>query len=223
MTILAQDLINDIAAELSDPQHVTWSPDEHLSYLNAAVRRVCLLRPDASSDVVSFQLAAGTKQSIPAAARRLLDITRNMGIDGSTVGKAITVTDMRSLDLYSPNWHEDTAKTAIDHFMYDEDTPQIFYVTPPVHATTQVHVELKYAENPDILTDAEAENIPIDDVYEPAIRHWMLHMAFGKETDSIESAVTSKLHYQAFHDILGVKTKVDVAYTPSRKEKEGNQ
>jgi len=112
MTILAQDLINDIAAELSDPQFVTWSADELLAYLNAATLRVCLVRPDASSSVESLQLVAGTKQSIPATARRLLGIDRNMGADGSTPGKVITSTDKRSMDLYNPNWHKDTAKAS---------------------------------------------------------------------------------------------------------------
>ena len=221
MAILAQDQINDIASELSDTSFITWSSTELLDYLNAAIRRVCLVRPDAYSDIQPVQLAAGTKQSLPAAARRLLDITRNMGTDGLTAGKVVTSTDQRSMDLYNQNWHKDPAKTAIDNFMYDEEVPQIFYVYPPVHATTAVYVEMKYAQNPPVITDAATTDIPLDDIYEPAIRHWMLHMAYAKETDSRESGSASQLHFKGFHDILGVKSQVDVMYSPSREVKEG--
>ena len=221
MTILAQDLINDIANELSDVNHVTWSSVELLSYLNAATRRICLVRPDASSSVESLQLVAGTKQTIPATARRLLDVFRNLGDDGLTPGKAITTTDQRSMDLYDPDWHTETANIVVNHFMYDEETPNIFFVTPPVHAITQVHVEVKVANNPTVITDTSTENVQIDDVYEPAIRHWMLHMAYSKETDSPTSESDARFHYQAFNGLLGLKIKVDMAYTPSREVKEG--
>jgi len=221
MTILAQDLINDIADELSDADHITWSADELLTYLNSATLRVCLLRPDASSSVESIQLVAGTKQTLPATSRRLLDIFRNMGSDGATPGKIITATDQRSLDLYSPNWHKETAKTVIDHFVYDEETPDTFFVTPPAHATTDVYVEMKLANNPAIITDASAENIQVNDVYRPALEHWMLYKAYDKETDSPHSVSEAKFHFNAFGQLFGLKGSVDRAYSPSREVKEG--
>jgi len=214
-------LINDIASELSDSDNTTWGSAELLSYLNAAIRRICLFRPDASSSTESMQLVAGTKQNIPATARRLLDIVRNLGSDGATVGKAITTTDQRSMDLYNPSWHQDTATTYVNHFMYDEETPDVFYVTPPVHASTQVHIEVKVAVNPTVIADAATENVPIDDIYSPAIEHWMLHMAYRKETDSVDSIAESNFHFQAFNSLLGIKNKVDVVYSPSREVKEG--
>lgn len=221
MTILAQDLINDIAEELSDPDFVTWSSAELLAYLNAATLRVCLLRPDANSSVEAIQLVAGTKQSLPATARRLLDVDRNMGSDGTTPGKIITAVDKKSMDLYNPSWHKDTAKTYVDHFIYSEKTPKTFYVTPPVHATTAVWVEVDLANNPTEITDAAAENVQVDDVYRPALEHWMLYKAYGKETDSAESLADSKFHFQAFNQLFGLKTKVDGAYSPSQEVKAG--
>lgn len=223
MTILAQDLINDIADELSDSGHVTWSAAELLAYLNAATLRVCLLRPDASSSVENMLLVAGTKQTLPTTARRLLDINRNMGSDGLTPGKIITATDQRSMDLYNPTWHTDTAKTSIDHFMYDEETPDVFYITPPAHATTNVYVEVKLANNPAIITDAAAENVQINDVYRPALEHWMLYKAYGKETDSAHSVAEAKFHFQAFNQLFGLKGQVDRAYSPSREVQEAKQ
>jgi len=221
MTILAQDLINDIAVDLSDTNFVTWSAAELLTYLNAGTLRVCVNRPDASSSVENLKLVPGTKQNIPSTSRRLLSINRNMGADGVTPGKIITTTDQRSMDLYNPNWHKDTAKTAIDHFMYDEETPDTFFVTPPVHAITSVYVEAKLANNPTKIVDAATENVQIDDVYRPALEHWMLYKAYEKETDSAQSISDSRFNYQAFHDLLGIKVKVDVAYSPSREIKDG--
>ncbi len=221
MTILAQDLINDIADELSDSSFITWTSDELLAYLNSATLRVCLLRPDASSTVESIQLVAGTKQTLPATSRRLLDIFRNMGDDGATPGKAITSTDQRSMDLFNPNWHKDTAKTSVDHFMYDEETPDTFFVTPPVHATTDVYIEMKLANNPAVIADASTENVQVNDVYRPALEHWMLYKAYDKETDSPHSVAEAKFHFQAFNQLFGLKGKIDVSYSPSREVKEG--
>ncbi len=221
MAILAQDLINDIAEELSDTNFITWTSAELLTYLNSATRRVCLLRPDASSSVESIQLVPGTKQTIPTTSRRLLDIVRNLGADGATVGKAITTIETRDMDLYDPNWHKKTAKTYVDHYMYDEETPDVFFVTPPVHAITNVYIEMKLANNPLVLTDSATENIPVNDIYRPAIEHWMLYKAYDKETDSENSVAEAKFHFQAFNMLFGQKYKVDLAYSPSREAKAG--
>lgn len=221
MTILAQDLINDIADELSDETFITWTSAELLAYLNSATLRVCLLRPDASSSVEAIQLVAGTKQTLPATARRLLDIFRNMGADGATPGKAITSTDTRSMDLYRPTWHKDTGKTYVDHFMYDEETPDTFFVTPPVHTTTAVYVDMKLANNPTAITDSATENVQVNDVYRPALEHWMLYKAYDKETDSDHSVAEAKFHFQAFNQLFGLKGKVDNQYSPSREVKDG--
>ena len=105
--------------------------------------------------------------------------------------------------------------------MYDEKTPDTFFVTPPVHATTAVFVEMNLANNPNMITDASTENVQINDVYRPALEHWMLYKAYDKETDSAHSVAEAKFHFQAFNQLFGLKTTVDATYSPSREAKEG--
>lgn len=214
-------IVESIAKDLSDISYVTWSKIELTEYLNSALRRICLARADASSAVETVKLVAGTKQSIPASSRRLLDIVRNMGSDGTTAGKVITSVDMNSLSLYRPSWHTDTAKTAIKHFMYDDIVPKTFYVTPPVHATTNVYVEIKVSKNPVEISNVETDAISIEDVYEPAIRHWMLYRALSKETDASVSIQEAAMHMAAFNEVLGIKGKTDLTFSPSVETQEG--
>jgi hypothetical protein len=211
----AIDLVTGVAEELDDVSYVTWSKAELTNYLNSAQRQVALVRPDASSEISNLTLVAGTKQSLPSTARRLLDITRNMGSDGSTPGKPVRAIEEVSLDLYRPGWHSETGKTAIKNFAYKEETPRDFYVYPPVHATTTVIVEARLAVNPAEITDVDNDAISLDDVYEGPLRNWMMHLAYSKETDSIESRTLAARHEQSFYNSLGIKTKVDVGFSPS--------
>jgi len=76
------------------------------------------------------------------------------------------------------------------------------------------------ANNPTMITDAGTENVQVNDVYRPALEHWMLYKAYDKETDSASSLAESKFHFQAFNQLFGIKTKVDYVYSPSLEMKE---
>lgn len=217
----AIDIVNDIAQELTDPLFRIWSKGNLTDYLNSAQLLITEIRPDASSDIVNLTLIPGTKQVLADTNRRLLDIVRNMGADGDTPGKPIWAIDEPTLNTYRPKWHSETGKTVIRNFVYDEKVPKSFYVYPPVHATTAVIVEAKVAKNPKIVTDVDVDAIALDPVYEIMIRHWMLHMAYSKETDSMESRSLAQFHFKAFAGLLGVDTKTIRDYTPSAEVKRG--
>ena len=216
----AISIITDIASELNDTDYVVWSQNDLGGYLNAAQRQISLVRPDASSSVTNLTLVAGTKQTLPSTARRLLDIVRNMGT-GSTPGEPIRVIDEDTLNLYRPTWHTDTDSTTVENFVYDEKTPDTFYVYPPIPSSPAVLVEAKLSINPTELTDFDNDNISIDDVYIGPIRHWMMHLAYSKETDSMESRTMAGGHLQAFYAALGLKTQTDGIMTPSVEVKGG--
>lgn len=217
MTILAQDLINAIAAELSDETFVTWTEADLTGYLNSALRQLVLVRPDVSSSTENITLNPGTKQSIPITALRLLDIVRNMGADGATPGKPIWSIPEKTLNSYRPTWHSETGKSVIKNFVYDEDEPKTFYTYPPVHAVTTVIVEAKFSVMPAEITDVTVDSIPVDDVYEGPLREWMLYRAYSKETDSTESRDLARQHEKSFYQSLGIKTQVDVKLSPSKE------
>lgn len=218
----AIDIVEEVASELADTSYITWSKSELTGYLNDAQRQIALVRPDASSAVENITLVAGTKQSIPSDARRLLDITRNMGSDGSTPGKPIRATEAETLNLFRPTWHSEAGRTVIKNFVYDERTPDTFYVYPPAHAATTVIIEAKLAKNPTDISDVDNDAISLNDVYISPIRDWMLYRAYSKEVDSTDSRSLAVQHLNSFYQALGVKSKVDVSMSPSIElEQEG--
>lgn len=214
--MLASQLIAAAATELNDDDLITWTQDDHIEFINSAQRQVAVERPDASQTSESIALVAGTKQTIPAGYRRLLDITRNMGADGLTPGKPIIGVDRASLDLANQYWHSATGKTSVQNYTYDEKTPEIFYVSPPVKAGEVVQIEAVFSTVPAEVTDP-ADELAINDIYYNAILDWMLYRAFSVEVDSANSGAMAARHYAAFGNFFDKKYKIDIGFSPSKE------
>lgn len=218
----AIDIVEGVASDLTDPNYRVWTKANLTEYLNSALLAISEFRPDVSSDIVDITLTPGsTKHALPSGHRRLIDIVRNMGVDGATPGKPIWAIDEATLNTYRPKWHSETGKTVIRNFVYDEKTPYFFYSYPPAHATTPVHVEAKVQKNPTLVTDVDNDTVSLDDVWETAIRFWMRYLAYSKETDSMESRSLAAKYLNDFGMLIGVKTNVLRAFTPSAEIKKG--
>ena len=97
---------------MQDNTNVRFPNDELLKFFNDAQKEVVLHRPDAKMVNESFSCANGSKQELPAATLRLIEIVRNVG------GRAVTQVDRKILDETLPNWHETAAGTnKIEHFI----------------------------------------------------------------------------------------------------------
>lgn len=215
--MLAGVITNAVAAELQDPSNVRWSLEKLLGYVNAAQRAVALVRPDATATTVAVQLAAGTKQSLPAGGQRLLKVIRNMGSDGITPGRVVRKTDADTLDRFDPDWHSaNKAKTTVLEYVYDDRTPETFYVNPPVASTSPVYVEISHSATPAEVT-AVGDTLAIDDIYESALRHWVLYLAYSLNVEQ-RNANRAAAHYQGFFNVLGVKIRGDMMVSPNAKE-----
>ncbi len=218
--MLGRPLITSVSGELNDPDFVTWSEADHIANLNSAMKQIVIVRPDAYSIVESLLLTPGeSKHSLSTGSIRLLDVIRNMGSDGSTPGRAIRVIDRASNDLFNRDWHKASkAKTVIREVVYNDKYPRILYTDPPAHGTTAVYIEVAISKSPPGIADADVDTIPIPDVFEQPIRQYMLHLAFAVETESQSSMAKSRAYLQDFYNSLGLKTKVDRAFTPSRDD-----
>ena len=122
------DILDRASIILQDSTNVRFPNAELLKFFNDAQKEVVLHRPDAKMVNESFSCANGSKQSLPAAALRLIEIVRNVG------GRAITQVDRKILDETLPNWHETAAGTnKIEHFIYDPADPKHSMCTPKRH------------------------------------------------------------------------------------------
>jgi len=212
--MLASTIITEVSEQLNDTDFITWTESMLIGYINSAQRAIASVRPDASTVTESFQLAAGTKQDLPAAALRLLEVTRNMGFDGSTPGQSIRGTDYESLSLFNRNWHEAPQATVVNNFTYSEKTPRIFYVDPPADGTRWV--EIHYSVLPANIS-ASFETLALKDIYQNHIVQWCMFKAYSVEADSAISRQRALEHQTTFWNMLGRKFGRDAMYSPSEE------
>lgn len=210
----AVDQYNDELQDDSDYSRIkiaTW-----IRYCNSALRSLVLVRPDSSVKRTSVQLVAGTHQDIPSEGIRLLSIQRNMGTDGLTAGRIITPISTEMMNLTNQTWHNDTAKTYIDHYMLDDENPRTFFCTPPVHAVTAVYVEMEYSWIPTTYA-ATTDTIVVNDVYANPMIAWMLYKAFTVDDEEVNFQ-KGQTHLAEFMNLLQVELKGGLTVSPTKDE-----
>lgn len=219
----ALELVRKVARDLNDyeegREHVRWKEDELLEYLTDAMRAVVLLRPDAYSVTVPVLLATGsTKQSIPADGARFLSIVRNMGSDGQTPGLPVTPVARDDLDAANQDWHAEGFSSVVDHFVYDDTVPTVFYVTPPPQAG--VYVDVSYARIPTNISDTSAE-LPVNAIWAEPLREYIMYRAYTKNDASAEDMAKGERHLSRYYLVLGEEAKAKLVFSPNFHQEPG--
>ena len=135
----------------------------------------------------------------------------------NTNGHAISQIERSMLDQNFPNWHEQAAGVnGIEHFVYDSSDPKNFHVYPKAVAGTH-SIEIVYSVTPlDIVISnfsSSTDQIYLDDVYANCLTDYVLYRSY--QIDSDEGNIQrSAMHYQAFAQSLGIKTRSDAAASP---------
>lgn len=211
-TVTALALYQQAAEILVDRTYVTYLESQLLAWVNDAQRAVVLVRPDAKASRESVSLTPEvSRQTLPAGALRLGGLIRNMGEDGNTIGRAITGPVPREpLDAVSPNWAV-TPGAYVQQYVYEEDAPQYFDVYPPVTGTWYVEAKL-YRVPADVSVSSGA--IDLDDIYAPALREWLLYNTFARDSERTPNYVRAGRHFVNFFQLLGIKTRADLAVSP---------
>jgi|TARA_B110000908_G_scaffold170899_1_gene231867 hypothetical protein len=224
-TIKVIDVISRVEAILQD-SNVRWPRLELQRWINEAYLSIVLLRPDANAKCATFTCAAGTKQTLTASsggfptAIRLLDIKRNLASSSSK--KVVRVVAQSVLDDQRPSWHTETQTASIQHYTYDPRNPKDFYVYPPAASTAQL--EVVYVDTPSAhaLSDSQldpANNntavILVDDIYLGPITDWILYRAYSKDAEHGANEARASAAFQTFNAVVGTKTQVDAAVSPS--------
>jgi hypothetical protein len=216
LAFTASDYITDAADLYGDVDGDRIDSDKWIKYLNASIRALILVRPDAGAQTANVQLVPGVLQTLPATALRLLDITRNMGVDGLTAGKIVTPADRKHLDYSNLLWPAATGDTVIDNFSYDKENPRIYYVTPPAHATTAVYVEMQVAQLPTAVA-LSTDELGINDVFFEPLVQYMLYKAFITDDEGVEFQ-KAMAYMQNFFTLLQVELATSSAAGPEPKE-----
>ena len=214
---LIDDAVDQYNDELQDDddysriKKATW-----IRYCNSALRSLVLVRPDSSVKRTPVQLVAGTHQDIPSEGIRLISIQRNMGTDGTTPGRIVTPINTEMMNLTQQLWHTATAKTYIDHYLLDDESPRTFFVTPPVHAVTAVYVEMEYSWIPTTYTQT-TDVIVVNDVYANPMIAWMLYKAYTVDDEEVNFQ-KGQTHLAEFMNLLQVELKGGLTVSPTKDE-----
>jgi len=210
------DILDRASIILQDDTHVRFPQAELLKFFNDAQLEIVLHRPDANIVNATLSLADGSKQTIPSAALRLVDVVRN------TDGRAITQVSRQILDETLPTWHEKLASSnKIEHYIYDPADPKTFYVYPK--AELGVHsLEILYSAVTATITISDYSTdttvIGIDDIYANAVLDYMLYRAYQKDSEFAGNLQKAMMHYSSFSNAIGIKSQADGALTPTPEQ-----
>jgi len=221
--ITSRSIIDTAKIVIQDETGVRWPDAELLRWLNSAQRQIVLLKPDSSVVVEAVQLVAGTKQTLPDDGVMLIDVIRNLGVDGLTPGRVVKLVPRQILDAQRPNWHTEMANAEVKHFVYDGRTPKTYFVYPP-QPEIPGQVEQARSIAPTDCTLEELDGVPvtggvdsvisISDIYESPLLDLVLARAYSKDSDYAGNGQRSVTHMNAAYQLLGIKEKVEVASEP---------
>jgi hypothetical protein len=219
MTVTVQSIIDRTQVILQDTTGVRWPVvAELVLWVNDAQREIALQKPDATATNTTVTLVTGTKQSIPAAGNRLLNVVRNMSAASSGTGKrAVRLVDRTVIDAQTPDWHDPAATggaahtTVVKHFVYDETNPRNYYVYPGIAGNA--YLEIVYSSNP--ATVAQSGNLSIPDIFANAIMNYVLYMAYMKDAEFAGNAQRAGTHFQLFTASVTGKAQIDTISNPN--------
>ncbi|MBI5520210.1 MAG: hypothetical protein HY916_09135 [Desulfovibrio sp.] len=212
----ASELVVKVARDLGDyesgHEFARWKAADLLEYLTDAMRVVVLLRPDANAVTVPVLLATGsTRQTIPPDGARFLCLVRNMG-DGQTPGLPITPIKREDLDAANQGWHDDAFSAVVDHYVYDDAVPTVFYVSPPPAAG--LYVDLSYARLPQPVPALDSE-IPLSGIWSEPLREYMMYRAYTRNDSSADDLGKGERHLSRFFTVLGEESKAKLVFSPN--------
>ena len=198
---------------LQDESFVRWPQEERLRYLNDGRREMAVLRPDIYATTETLTLVAGTKQVLPLHGFQFFDAIRNIAADGSPCA-AVRVVEREVLDATRPNWHNDPAGP-VRHFVFDERTPRIFFVYPPVAAGQKL--EISHAVEPAelLLANITTDQLSQESVYAGLLADYIIHRAYMKDAEYAGNGALAQQHYQRFLTGLGVGGKRAFTTSPN--------
>ena len=205
--VTVASIIERASTLLNDPGFTRWPKQELLNYCNDAGKAIVLVRPDAHAKHMDFACKAGTAQTLPSDALRLIDVVRNVG------GGAIRYVPRKLLDDSYPDWHSSVGASSISAFTYDDRDPTTFFLYPGPAADVKVDAVFSAVPQSKTLAEVEDANAPatsdLDEIYINPLIDFIMYRAFLKDAEFAANANRSQGHYQAFLQQLGDKTSVD--------------
>lgn len=198
------------------PTNVRWNRlGDLLAHANAAMREIVAAKPDAYVKNVAFQLAAGSKQQLPADGVQFFNVEHNLGANGATPGTAILSASRDFLSRADRNWMV-AVGDAVERYVHDQRDRKVFYVYPRPNGPWQVN--LVYSAVPPAISAANIDAnpaglIPIDDLYDSAIHDYIVGYALLKNSKAGEPGKATYF-LTKFGNFIGRKMAAEASVAP---------
>lgn len=212
-TITAQAIINQAATQLLDNSNIRWTRAELLNWVNLGQKQIVIMAPNATNKVAVYQLASGTRQTIPSDGWTLLDVIRNMGTDGTKPGRAVRQVSEELLDNFNPNWHAALPTAVVQNAVFDQQDQTVFYVYPPNNG--RGYVQVNYSPVPVPIT-SESQAISLNDIFEPVLIDYVLYRACSKDAEYAPGLQLAAGYLQTFMTSMQAKTNAELANSPNQ-------
>lgn len=215
MSVSVASIITAVRRMLQDSvAEYRWSDVALTDYINDAQVEIVKHKPDANSVSVSVALSAGFEQALPADAVRMIRVMCNMGVSGTTPGRAIFLADLGEYSLQNPSWMSEASSADIRYYMYDPAAPKKFYVSPPSNGA---YAKIIYGARP----AAASTNITIPDEFKTAIQFYTCFRALIEDTVSPDTSKANSF-YQYFMDALNGPERGDASVEPFGGKRNAN-
>lgn len=213
MATTTASIINNAETILQDSGNDRYAAAELLIWLNYGQIEIVRAKPDANPSRAQVQLSSGIWQSLPSGSTILLDVSMNMGTDGSTRGTPVTLVERKWIDAALPGWTTASAKSKTTHVIYDPKTnPTEYMVYPPSNGNG--YIEIVTAALP---SDAAIDgDISIGDEFAPVLLDYILYRAYSKDSDYVENAQRAVAHYQSFLSAIDRLDMVELLMYPKK-------
>lgn len=169
-----------------DAANYRWSDAELLDYLNAGMRQIVSLLPEANTveTIEDTGTSRVARQVLPAGGIKFIRVGRNYADDGVTPQGTVRYVEKDVLDTYDPDWEYVTSQVDgpnyFQHFCHDKREPLVYYLFPPPVADNKRYAAV-YSAIPTEMT-AVGNTYPLRDEYINPVVMYLVYRALTKES-----------------------------------------
>lgn len=223
MTTTAQSIVKDVQVNnLTDATGTRFTATLLVECLNWAQRVIAATRWDSTAAAVAVTLAAGVRQTLPAAYQGLIDFTH---VGNITTGEAVRQVAREDLDAILPAWRSAAQTAAVTDFIYDKREPRAFMVSPPAIVGTLLHgiasaypTDVPAPTAPGAVYTTVTGNIGLPDEFAPALVALTTYRAYMKDVEYAANAALAAQHLQAAVTMVGEQLRIMVEASPSTQK-----
>lgn len=206
--MVISDIFTLMSIPLNDVDGVTYPDADRMQSLNAALRAVASVRPDAVSDLSVMTLEPGALQTFPDECEQFLDLCYKM-VDG-IFDYPLRLVNRKDLDANNDAWCGCTGD--VEELAVDDRFPRNFWVSPaPADNSQQVMIGIACRAP---LVTTNTDSWPLREKFIQPCIEYALYWLFSRDSTVVANAQRAANHLNGFSSLLGLDTQTAAALSP---------